>query len=114
MVGKNPRTMPLEDIDLSHPGIWEANEHLPFLTRLREEAPVHYCRHSAVGPYWSIMKHGDIMAVDTSPAIYSSEPTIGIVDSVAGFRRAFLHRDGSRPGTTRSARSCSRWWRRRT
>ena len=46
MVGKNPRTMPLEDFDLSHPGIWEANEHLPFLARLREEAPVHYCRHS--------------------------------------------------------------------
>lgn len=85
MVGKNPRTMPLEDIDLSHPGIWEANEHLPFLARLREEAPVHYCRHSAVGPYWSIMKHSDIMAVDTSPAIYSSEPTIGIVDMLPEF-----------------------------
>ena len=85
MVGKNPRTMPLEDIDLSHPGIWEANEHLPFLARLREEAPVHYCRRSAVGPYWSIMKHADIMAVDTSPETYSSEPTIGIVDVLPEF-----------------------------
>ncbi len=80
MVGKNPLTMSIEDIDLSHPGVWEANEHLPFLARLREEAPVHYCRRSAVGPYWSVMKHSDIMEVDTSPAIYSSEPTIGIVD----------------------------------
>ncbi len=85
MVGKDPRTMPIADIDLSHPGIWEANEHLPFLARLREQAPVHYCRHSAVGGYWSVMKHGDIMAVDTAHAIYSSEPTIGIVDMLPEF-----------------------------
>ena len=85
MVGKNPRTMPIEDIDLSHPGIWETNEYLPFLARLREEAPVHFCRRSAVGPYWSIMRHSDIMEVDTSPAIYSSEPTIGIVDMLPEF-----------------------------
>lgn len=81
MVGKDPYAMPLEKIDLSHPGIWAANEFLPFLDRLREEDPVHYCAESAVGPYWSVMKFRDIMEVDTSPHIYSSEPTIGIVDT---------------------------------
>jgi len=80
MVGRDPNTIPLEDIDLSHPGIWQANQFLPFLARLREEDPVHYCKESAVGPYWSITKYKDIMTVDTSPQIYSSEPTIGIVD----------------------------------
>ena len=82
MVGKDPYAMPIEDIDLSHPGIWQANEYLPFLERLRKEEPVHYCRESAVGPYWSVMKFNDIMTVDTSPQIYSSEPSIGIVDTI--------------------------------
>lgn len=81
MVDKDPYTMPIEEIDLSHPGIWQANQFLPFMERLRNEEPVHYCANSAVGPYWSIMKYKDILEVDTSPHIYSSEPTIGIVDT---------------------------------
>lgn len=85
MVGKDPYSLPLADIDLSHPGIWQANEYQPFLERLRQEDPVHYCRESAVGPYWSVMKYKDIMEVDTSPHIYSSEPTIAIVDSYEEF-----------------------------
>ena len=85
MVGKDPYAMPIKEIDLSHPGIWKANKFLPFLKRLRDEDPVHYCARSAVGPYWSIMKYKDIMAVDTSPDIYSSEPTISIVDSFDEF-----------------------------
>ena len=85
MVGKDPATLPLAEFDLSHPGIWQANEFLPFIDRLRREDPVHYCRESAVGPYWSVMKYQDIMTVDTSPHIYSSEPTIGIVDTFAEF-----------------------------
>ena len=85
MVGKDPYSIPIEQIDLSHPGIWQANEYLPFLKRLREEDPVHFCSKSAVGPYWSILKYKDIMEVDTSPEIYSSEPTIGIVDAFEEF-----------------------------
>jgi len=80
MVGRDPYSMPLAEIDLSHPGIWQANEYLPFLERLRSEDPVHYCADSAVGPYWSVTKYNDIMTVDTSPQLFSSEPTIGIVD----------------------------------
>lgn len=94
MVGKDPYAMPLEQIDLSHPGIWQTNEFLPFMERLREEEPVHYCPESAVGPYWSIMKYKDIMEVDTSPHIYSSEPTIGIVDTIEEFTfPAFISMD---------------------
>lgn len=85
LVGRDPCTIPLDEIDLSHPGIWRSGEYPAFLKRLREEAPVHYCRQSAVGPYWSIMKYADIMTVDTSPELYSSEPTVGIVDSFEEF-----------------------------
>jgi len=80
MVGRDPYSVPLAEIDLSHPGIWAANEFLPFFERLRKEDPVHYCQDSAVGPYWSVTKYEDIMTVDTSPEIYSSQPTIGITD----------------------------------
>jgi len=94
MVGKDPATLPLEQIDLSHPGIWQANEFLPFMERLRNEDPVHYCAESAVGPYWSVTKYKDIMEVDTSPHIYSSEPTIGIVDTLEEFTLpAFISMD---------------------
>ncbi len=94
MAGKDPYSMPIEDIDLSHPGIWQANEHLPFMERLRKEEPVHYCRESAVGPYWSVMKYKDIMEVDTSPHIYSSEPGITIVDTYEEFTLpAFISMD---------------------
>lgn len=94
MVGKDPYTMPIEEIDLSHPGIWQANEYLPFMQRLRQEQPVHLCKESAVGPYWSVMKYKDIMEVDTSPHIYSSEPTINIVDTFEKFTLpAFISMD---------------------
>ena len=43
--------------------------------RLRREAPVHKS-HSPVpgmGDYWSVTRYQDIMAVDTQPAVYSSD-----------------------------------------
>ncbi len=85
LVGIDPYSLPLEKIDLSHPGIWQANEFLPFMERLRKEDPVHYCPESAVGPYWSVTRFKDIMEVDSSPHLYSSEPTIGIVDTFEEF-----------------------------
>lgn len=80
LVGRDAWTIALEEIDLAHPGIWQADEYLPFLARLRRDDPVHYCSHSAVGPYWSVMRYNDIMSMEAAPHIFSSEPTIGIVD----------------------------------
>lgn len=80
LVGRDPWSIPLDEIDLAHPGIWEANEFLPFLARLRRDDPVHYCAKSAVGPYWSVTRYQDIMTMEAAPHIFSSEPTIGIVD----------------------------------
>lgn len=80
LVGRDPWSIPLDEIDLAHPGIWQANQYLPFLARLRRDDPVHYCAHSAVGPYWSVMRYQDIMSMEAAPHIFSSEPTIGIVD----------------------------------
>jgi cytochrome P450 len=85
LVGRDPWTIPLDEIDLAHPGIWQANEFLPFLARLRRDDPVHYCAQSSVGAYWSVMRYQDIMTMEAAPQLFSSEPTIGIVDVLPQF-----------------------------
>lgn len=72
--------IPLEDIDVSQPDIYKADIMWPFFDRLRKEAPVHYCKASENGPYWSVTKYKDIMEVEANPEVYSSEPTIGLRD----------------------------------
>jgi cytochrome P450 len=68
---------PIEDINVADPALFQANAHWPFFERLRRDAPVHYCRDSEFGPYWSVTKYRDIMAVDTNHAVYSSLSTLG-------------------------------------
>src|ERR1700683_3630133 len=45
---------------------------LPVFERLRREDPVHFTAESEFGPYWSITKWNDIMAVDTNHEAFSS------------------------------------------
>ena len=73
-------TMPLEDIDVSDPRLLEQDAWRPFFARLRREDPVHYQANSPFGPYWSITRFEDIVAVDSNHDAFSSEPTIGIDD----------------------------------
>ena len=40
--------------------------------RLRRESPVHYTAESDYGPYWSVTKYNDIMAIDTNHQVFSS------------------------------------------
>ena len=69
--------IPLEDIDVSRTELWRNDSHWPYFARLRREAPVHYCRDSAFGPYWSVTTWNDIMAVDTNHKVFSSEASLG-------------------------------------
>jgi cytochrome P450 len=46
---------------------------------------VHYCPDSLNGPYWSITKYNDIMAVDTDHQRFSSEPSIVLFDPEEDF-----------------------------
>lgn len=70
-------TIALEDIDVSDPELWRTDSHWPYFERLRAEDPVHYCRDSQFGPYWSVTKFDDIMAVDTNHAVFSSDIALG-------------------------------------
>ncbi|HIG39694.1 MAG: cytochrome P450 [bacterium] len=77
----DPYSIPLDGkFDVSDAYLFQQDLHWAWFERLRNEAPVHYCEESEFGPYWSVTKYNDIMQVDTSPEIYSSEGGITIVD----------------------------------
>jgi cytochrome P450 len=78
--GADPASIPLEKIDVSDSELWVTDTHWGYFQRLRNEAPVHYCAESLFGPYWSVTKFDDIVAVEKDPETYSSEPTITIGD----------------------------------
>ncbi|MCP3732780.1 cytochrome P450 [Sphingomonas sp. MG17] len=62
----------IEDIDVSDPTIFQKNRQGPIFARLRAEDPVHYCRESRYGPYWSVTRYQDIIAVDSNHQVFSS------------------------------------------
>jgi cytochrome P450 len=69
--------MPLEDFNPSDPELFRTDTHWPYFDRLRKEEPVHYCKDSSFGPYWSVTKYNDIMAVDTNHGVFSSAAALG-------------------------------------
>jgi len=83
-------SMHLEDIDVSKPELYRSDTMWPYFERLRLEAPVHYCPQSRVGAYWSVTKYKDIMQVETSHSLFSSDVHlggIGIQDVKPVYRR---------------------------
>jgi cytochrome P450 len=81
----DPYNLPLSAINVANPYLFAHDVHWPWFQRLREEAPVHYCAESFFGPYWSVTRYDDIMTVDTSHDVFSSEPNIVISDPLADF-----------------------------
>src|SRR5499426_2397598 len=71
--------MPLADFDPGHPELFRTDTHWPYFDRLRKEDPVHYCKDSMFGPYWSVTKYNDIMAVDTNHGVFSSAAALGCI-----------------------------------
>ena len=56
MIGKDPYSISLEDYDVSQRELYRSDTMWGFFDRMRKEAPVHYCRDSEFGPYWSVTK----------------------------------------------------------
>ena len=80
VVDKDPYDVDIADFNMINPHQFSSNTLWPWFKRLREEEPVHYCRDSVFGPYWSVTSYDDIMKVDTSHDIFSSEPNITVGD----------------------------------
>jgi cytochrome P450 len=80
------RAAEIDDLAPGRPELFAAGQELELFRRLRREDPVHYTPDSAFGPYWSVTRYEDIMAVDTGHDVFSSEPAITIADQDADFR----------------------------
>jgi cytochrome P450 len=79
-------SIPLDQINVADPELFRTDTMWPYFERLRKEDPVHYCAEHEFGPYWSVTKFNDIMAVDTNHDAFSSEPNITIADPKDDFR----------------------------
>jgi cytochrome P450 len=67
----------LSEFHPGNPELFRSDTIWPYFERLRNEEPVHFCSTSPVGNYWSVTKYNDIMHVDTSPEIFSSDLKLG-------------------------------------
>jgi cytochrome P450 len=74
------QSIPLTRMDVSDPRLYEQDAWGPYFARMRREDPVHYLADSAFGPFWSVTRFEDIVAVDSNHRDFSSEPTIVIGD----------------------------------
>jgi len=81
-----PYDIPLSEIDVSRPELFQGNTMWGYFERLRREDPVHYCADSMFGPYWSITKYNDIMEVEINHKVFSSQGNITLRDQDADFQ----------------------------
>ncbi|MGA0604659.1 cytochrome P450 [Phenylobacterium sp. VNQ135] len=79
--------VPLEEINLLDLELWRTDTIYPYFERLRRDDPVHLhpADHHRDGPFWSVTRFEDIVAVDTDHETFSSEPAITIDDPLEGF-----------------------------
>ena len=73
-------SIPLDELDISDATRFKDDTIWPYFDRLRREDPVHYCKDSLFGPYWSITRYNDIMAVDTNHKVFSSVGGITLIE----------------------------------
>ncbi|MDF2902033.1 MAG: cytochrome, partial [Phenylobacterium sp.] len=64
--------VPLDQLNPAQPELFSGDAMWDHFERLRREDPVHFTADSAYGPYWSITRYNDIMAVDTNHQVFSS------------------------------------------
>lgn len=101
---RNPYATPLEEFDVSDAKLFLENTHWGYFERLRKEDPVHYCKDSMFGPYWSITKFNDIMEIEKNHEVFSSEGGITLADRPSDFNTVnFISLDPPRHDIQRKA-----------
>ena len=96
--------MDLADLDVSRPSLYAKDQWRPCFERLRNEDPVHFHEDSRFGPYWSITKFDDIVAVDTNHRQFSSAKGITIADAASSLPiSSFITSDPPAHGPKRRA-----------
>jgi cytochrome P450 len=94
--GTDPYAVPLDEIDVSDPELFETDTHWGYFERLRREDPVHHCPASAFGPYWSVTRYDGVVEVEKNPEVYSSAHSIVVGDPDPDFpmEPGFIAMDG--------------------
>ena len=92
--------IPLDQIDVSDPALYQQDVWPHYFRRLRRDAPVHYCKESPVGPFWSVTKYRDIVDTEVKHRALSSADGITLAGQAAGHGASHVHRDG--PAEARS------------
>ena len=69
--------MPLDQIDVSKPRLFQDDSIGHYFERLRRDDPVHHHTNAINGGFWSVTKYKDIMQVDTNHTVYSSDWALG-------------------------------------
>jgi cytochrome P450 len=98
--------LPLEQLNPAKAERFQAGTMWPYFERLRREDPIHFTPESEFGPYWSITRWEDIMAVDTNHEAFTSTEGIGLgtlesreqMEKVMGGRSAEMQREAARRG----------------
>jgi cytochrome P450 len=90
-IPRGGRVPPASEIDFStyditDPEIWRQDAYWDRFAWMRKNDPVHWCPDSPFGPYWSVTKYQDIMTVDTTHGVFSSEGGITVVDQDEDFQ----------------------------
>ena len=98
-------SLPLAEFDPGDPELFRSDIHWPYFDRLRKEDPVHYCKDSMFGPYWSVTRYNDILDIETNHAVFSSAAMLGgitIRDAAPDLRReSFIAMDRPRHSAQR-------------
>jgi cytochrome P450 len=98
-------SLPLTEFDPGDPELFRSDTHWPYFDRLRREDPVHYCKDSMFGPYWSVTRYSDIMDIETNHTAFSSAASLGgitIRDAAPDLRReSFIAMDPPRHSAQR-------------
>ncbi|MEJ6517112.1 MAG: cytochrome P450 [Pseudomonadales bacterium] len=102
----------LSDVNPADPKLFSQEKILPYFEQMRAEQPVHFCKESAYGPFWSVTRYKDIMAVDKNHQQFSSDAHYGgilIDDDNVGdvngdfFVQSFITMDQPEHGPQRKA-----------
>jgi cytochrome P450 len=98
-------SLPLAEFDVANPELFKNDTFWPYFDRLRREEPVHYCKDSIFGPYWSVTKYNDIMDIETNHSVFSSAASLGgitVRDAAPDLRReSFIAMDQPRHSAQR-------------
>lgn len=65
-------TAPEQNYAIGDPAMFRDDAWRPLFARLRAEDPVHWSAQGRTGPFWSVMRHDDILTVDSDHERFSA------------------------------------------